>query len=319
MKILNFVMRSKPNQSPKHMSAFANVVEDRHNFNFAIQSFPCSVQNFGEKSQSKCVDQPVFLFSSRSRAPTSAQASALPPCACALASALGFALRSCGPTTLPDPPSGQDFPCWTPASTCSRAQHTLAPGAPPPDPPTRFRGHECWGPWTSRPAWEPWPRRGCRRAYKNDRCSFPERGPRHHHAPLEATRRAPPHMPPYHLPSSPPLSITTREPLNIPARRWCRFHRRSQAPHDRLPTAPPNPSPVETLSQPSPEIEPRRPQAALRLSLAGHSHRTRRIPASRTGEPPKDHIARFLLFPGLFMESKGLSAIEANSQGRPCN
>jgi hypothetical protein len=76
---------------------------------------------------------------------------------------------------------------------------------------------------------------------------------------------------------------------------------------------------VATLSQPCSEIEPRRPQVALPVSPVGHGHRARRISVKRAGEPLKDHIARFLLFLGLFMQIKGISAIEANSQGRPCN
>jgi hypothetical protein len=90
---LHHAFQAKP--ITKAYAAFANVVEDSLNFNFAIQSFPCSVQNFGEKSQSKCADQSVFLLSSR---------------ACALASAPDRASRSCEPHHTAGPPFGVGLP-----------------------------------------------------------------------------------------------------------------------------------------------------------------------------------------------------------------
>jgi hypothetical protein len=45
--MLMFATRSKPNQSPKHMLTFANVVEDSLNFNFA--KFSSLISKFWRK------------------------------------------------------------------------------------------------------------------------------------------------------------------------------------------------------------------------------------------------------------------------------
>jgi hypothetical protein len=173
---LIFATRSKPNQSPKHMSTFANVVEDSLNFSFTIQGFPRLVQNFGEKSLSKCVDELVFFLSSRSRAPANAHTRwPWPPRACSLASALRppfEVLRAppgCGWGGLPHarPPAGP------PLSAGRRVWQAPAPCAPLSEP-LSTAGTNAEAPSTPCPALEPWPRRGGRCAYKRGRCSFRE-------------------------------------------------------------------------------------------------------------------------------------------------
>jgi hypothetical protein len=44
------------------MSAFANIVEESLNFNFGIQIFPRSVQNFQENLGQSRVDQPPLAL-----------------------------------------------------------------------------------------------------------------------------------------------------------------------------------------------------------------------------------------------------------------
>jgi hypothetical protein len=96
-----------------------------------------------------------------------------------------------------------------------------------------------------------------------------------------------------------PLSTTTRETLSLPAHHRRRFPRRSQAPRGRLPNCAAEP-PHQWQLCPNQAWKSSicDPYAALCLSPAGHGHRTRRIPASRTGEPPNDHIARSCYFQG---------------------
>jgi hypothetical protein len=57
MQKLIFTPCSKPNQSPNHMAAFATVVEDSWKFNFPIQSFCCTVQNFRANRGQRAIDR----------------------------------------------------------------------------------------------------------------------------------------------------------------------------------------------------------------------------------------------------------------------
>jgi hypothetical protein len=112
------------------MSAFPIVVEGSSIYNFAIHIFPCSVQNFGEKSQTKCIDQLISSPPHTLGCRQCAHALAWPLRACAHATLRGLA----GPTRLQLRGLLHALPCRTPSSAEHRARHALARGAllPPP-------------------------------------------------------------------------------------------------------------------------------------------------------------------------------------------
>jgi hypothetical protein len=62
MQMLIFATRSKPNQSPKPMSAFANVVEDSWNFNYVIQMVLRTVQIFQANHSQSRIDRPPLTL-----------------------------------------------------------------------------------------------------------------------------------------------------------------------------------------------------------------------------------------------------------------